>query len=173
MGDLESMKALILSWLISLQWTPADRATETPEARLERLTTIAESVADLTRGDARKAGFVLIQFKRETDFDLAVQRCECKRYQCDARKTVDGIEFLAHSLSQAHEVGFPDTASWFSLCGTERANVDANVRFVLRFYRQDMACGFANLGGTMWCQAGFAQARARQAEALSRRVGGR
>lgn len=85
------MKALILSWLIGLQWTHSDRATETPEARLERLTTIAESVADLTRGDARKASFALVQFKRETDLDSAVQRCECSRHQCDARHDADGL----------------------------------------------------------------------------------
>jgi hypothetical protein len=166
------MKSLILSWLIGLQWTPADRATETPEARLERLTTIAESVADLTRGDARKAAFVLVQFKRETDYDSAVQRCECTRYQCDPIKTTEGIYFRAHSLSQAHEVGFRDLASWWELCDTTRAAVDANVKFTLRFYTpQNLSCGYHWLGGGQLKCLFYPDTHPRAAEA--RRLAGR
>jgi hypothetical protein len=159
---------------MSLPWTAADKATETPEARHERMTVIAESVSELTRGDAHKASFVLTQFRRETDFDSAIQRCECKRFQCDAVKTSEGIYFRAHSLSQAHEEGFPDLARWWSLCGTERANVDANVRFTLRFYTpKNLACGYALLGGWRFgCDVKFAVARAEQAKALTRKLDG-
>ena len=171
------MKALILSWLIGLQWTPADRATETPETRLERLTTIAESVAELTRGDARKAAFVLVQFNEETHFDRNVQMCQCRRFECDPIKTPDGIVHRAHSLSQAHDVNFRDLAGWWSVCDTTRAAVDANVRVVLRSYVADnLACGYAHLGGGSLRCAFYDpkdSPRARKAEALSGRIGGR
>lgn len=166
------MKALILSWLMSLPWTAADRSSETVEARHARMTTIAESVADAAKGDRLKAAFVLVHFRHETNFDEAVQRCDCKRWQCDAIVTPEGVYHRAHSLAQAHEVGFKDLAGWWQTCGTERVNVDANVRFTLRYFTPpNLSCGYAWLGGGHLSCRSYPDTHPRAVEA--RRLAGR
>jgi len=162
------MKELIFAWLLSLPWTATDKATETVEARAERMGNIAQAVAEVSRGDRQKAAFILVQFSAETDFDAAVQRCECKRYQCDPRKLLDGsIEFRAHGLAQVHDAPAYSTAWWWSMCGT---GVDATVtsaRFVLtRYNPANLERSYARLKGILvserepWATARAARARA-------------
>lgn len=166
------MVAKLLAILLALPWTKADKAAETPEARRERMIVIAESIAASANGDRLKAAFELVQFKHETDFDRAIQMCDCKRHQCDAVKTPDGIYFRAHSLSQAHEGGFRDLASWWTLCGVERANVDANVKFTARFYSASkLECGYARLAGIrIGCNDKSSMTRAAEARRISGRL---
>jgi hypothetical protein len=166
------MKATILAWLMSLPWTPADKAAETVEMRRERMTIIAEAVADSARGDRLKAAFELVQFRNETHFDRAVQSCECTRWRCDPVKTADGILFRAHSLAQAHVENFHDIATWWQACGVERVNVAVNVRVTARFYYpQQLECGYARLAGIrVGCSDPKSKARADEARRLGARL---
>jgi hypothetical protein len=163
------MKASILAWLATLPWTAADKATETVEARHERMSTIAESVADASHGDRLKAAFILVQFRNETHFDRGVQVCKCTRWRCDPIKTADGILFRAHSLAQVHVENFPDIAGWWSACGIESANVAVNVRVTARFYYPaQLECGYARLAGIrIGCNDPKSKSRAAEARRLS------
>jgi hypothetical protein len=166
------MKEKILIWLMSLPWTAADKATETVEMRHDRMTIIAESVADSARGDRLKAAFLLTQFRRETHYDRNVQTCECRRFECDPIKTPDGTWFRAHSLSQAHEENFRDLATWWELCSTNRHAVDLNVAITARYYYpKQLECSYARLAGIrIGCNDRSSVSRAKDARRLSGRL---
>jgi hypothetical protein len=91
------MKAKLLLWLMALPWTARDRVTETVDERAERLGSIATAIVQASGGDRAKVAFLAVQAQAESDFDGSVQRCDCLKYQCDARRHRDGsVEFLAH-----------------------------------------------------------------------------
>jgi hypothetical protein len=167
------MKELIFAWLLSLPWTAADKATETAEVRTERMRNVAQAVTDVSRGDRQKAAFVLVQFSTETDFDAAVQRCECKRYQCDPRKLRDGsIEFRAHGLAQVHDAPAYSTAWWWSMCGASVEATVTSARFALTRYNPvNLERSYARLKGIMVSEREtWAIARAARARALARKL---
>jgi len=167
------LKATILAWLISLPWTAHDRATETPDQRHDRMAIIAEAVAKVAKGDRQKAAFVLSYYRHETDFDDAVQRCECTRWRCDPIRLRDGsIEFRAHGLAQAHRAPTWDIATHWAFCGTNLESQLVNARFVARFYSADnMACGYARLAGiAVGCKTRQSDARAAAANRLMGRL---
>jgi hypothetical protein len=167
------MKELIFAWLVSLPWTPTDKATETVEARSERMGNIAQAVVDVSHGDRQKAAFLLVQFSAETDFDSAVQRCECRRYQCDPRKLRDGsIEFRAHGLAQVNDAPAYSTAWWWSMCGASAEATIASARFVLtRYNPANLERSFARLKGVAVSEREpWAKARAARARALARKL---
>jgi len=166
-----SLEANILLWLVSLHWTPHDRAVETESERKPRLAIIAKGVAQVADGDRAKAAFLLVQGRHESDYDSAVQVCECSRYQCDPLKVGATIEFRAHGLWQVRQTFAHDIAWWWSACGTTMDAVLVGAKFTATKYRpSDLECSFAALGGVATCSDDWCKQRARETRALARRL---
>lgn len=163
----------ILIWLLALPWTTDDRRTEGAVERTERLTVIAETVARETRNNSEASAFVLQLFRSETDFDRAVQMCDCRRGHCDERRNKDGThEFRAHGLAQAHDIPSGSIAEWWQHCGITNVSVAASVRTILLRYRpQKLDCSYAALKSILTpCSAPWAVGRAARAKALAKKL---
>lgn len=105
----------IFAWLQSLPVSRYD-TDEDYGARADRLWTVAEAVAESSRGNRRVAAFELVQANRESGFALDAQTCQCAPKRCDP---VHGVP-MAHSGWQLHRAPTQSVESWHAYCGTTR-----------------------------------------------------
>jgi hypothetical protein len=169
---MNALAISILRWLLALP-IHSDDATELPDDRRARMTIIAEQVSEESQGNRELAAFILVDFKRESDFSRRVQVCDCPPLKCDWDRKAK--VFLAHGPAQVHKAPSWTVAKWDAFCGTSPESIRLSARFVAGAYRlakarkRPLACAFSELGGTglVGCLSPWAIGRAESVKRLT------
>ena len=157
------MKVLILAWLLAQPISEYD-ASESTEARHERLCVVTDVVTRVANGDRLKAAYLLVQARHESHFRRDVQMCECPSQQCDNGK--------AHSLWQLHRVPSLSPETWHGYCGLDPDAVySAALRASWTYDPARLERAFALQGGiTVPLNAEWVLERAVEARKLARKL---
>ncbi len=149
------MSIHIFLYLAGLATAEVD-ATEDYGHRLDRISVIADAIADTAHGDRQLAAFLAVQAYAESKLSRESQTCQCKRYSCDHGR--------AHSVWNLHRVWSMPVETWWSYCGESYAAVRASAERQRVYYDpRSLECSFARCGGAgVPCDVSWAVQRARE-----------
>jgi hypothetical protein len=143
MLNFVAIKALLLSLPIAA----SDRA-ESGEARDLRLGEMAEAIrvgieqSSWIGSESMLAGVLIAMGQGESDFSPRIQACQCKRYECDPKRTRAGIVFLARGTWQAHNHWLARPV-WDEICGSASIQASVAAEMLSRWIRH---CGSIEAG---------------------------